>query len=68
MAKTDAQRLEEIDTAISQALKSQEWKHGETSSKLADLDTLYDMKEKLEARINRRRRGPRVTGITTCHS
>lgn len=68
MAKTDAQRLEELDAAISQALKSQEWKHGETSSKLPDLQVLLGEKKELEARINRRRRGPRVTGIRTCHS
>ena len=64
---SNADDLAEVNTAITAALNAKSFTHNGDSKTNQDLDKLYDLKERIQGKIARAGKGPRVTGIRLRH-
>lgn len=64
---TNQEKLAEVRSAISAALRAQKFTHGNDSAEMANLSDLREMEKELETKISTRRRGPRAVGVRICH-
>lgn len=65
---SDATDLAQVQAAIAAAEAGQKVTHGTDSVERGDLAKLYERERELRGRVNRRNRGPRVSGIRLRHS